>query len=104
MKNIVITSGQFSLLHLETRTDVKKGVPTILPVDGWVSNKISQEVLKVLAAGVPEEANNEDLYRFFIESDKDVDLAVASYLATFETPKKRGRPSTKSVDSEGTEG
>lgn len=95
MKLLAETTGSFGLLDLSTGHALNSHRPSVIPRSPFIDSRIAlNQIVKV--ADVPDEATDEAFEAFWNESDGDRDLAVASFLSTFE-PDAAKAPATKNT-------
>jgi hypothetical protein len=93
MKKIVETIGPFQLMGSGAgEVDaVPFDRPAVVVATAYIQFKAAQGVLRIVA-DAPESATDADFAKFWEECDRDKDLAVASFLASFEEPDDETAP------------
>lgn len=83
------------MLHdLSTGDSIHAGRPSIVKRSGFVDARIAlNQVVKV--ADVPDEADDDDFLTFWMDSEGDRELAIASFLSKFD-PEAVKAPAPKS--------
>lgn len=90
MKKIIVqtkaleSGGKAGYIEPNTGQVISSRRPTVVTNTGFVSELISNGSLELLAPNLPPEANDDDFAATLVESDGDVELAVASYVSNFE--------------------
>lgn len=93
MKLLAETTGAFGLIDLSTGQSLKSHRPSVVPLSGFLTARIALgQVAKV--ADVPDDATDEDFEAYWLDSDGDKDLAVASFLSKFD-PDATSAPAPK---------
>lgn len=81
-KCIVETTGEFGLVNNDYSA-IHSHRPTVTRKTQLVEIKIAERQLRMLASTLPDQANDEDFYKVWLDSDKDAKLAVAAYCGEF---------------------
>ncbi len=92
MKLLAETTGEFMLVDSSSGESIPSSRPAVITVSQFYNSRIAlNQVVKV--SDVPDEASDEEFQKFWEDSDGDRDLAVASFLSSFdaEAPKPKGR-------------
>lgn len=98
MKVIAHTTGSFQLLDGFSGDLISAHRPSVVEKTTFITARVAVEQA-VIVAEVPDEATDERFAKHWAESEGDLDLAVQSFLATFEAvegdaspaPTKRGK-------------
>lgn len=81
-KVIVETTGSFILLNTDLQ-EINCHRPTVVRKTGFVEQEAGNGRLKILAVKLPHEASDEEFLEFWIDSNKDKELAISSYCAAY---------------------
>ena len=85
MKLLAETTGEFLLHDLSTGQTLQSSRPSVIARSGFIDARIAlSQITKI--ADVPDQASDEDFADYWATSEGDRDLAIASYLSTFEQP------------------
>lgn len=84
MKIVVETRGDFMLVDVTTRAEIGIRRPTLVPFSSFIDSRIARRELKNHMTGFPDQATDKEFQEFLSESEGDVELACASYMAKFE--------------------
>lgn len=82
-KILVETSGSFMLLDPYNGQEVQHNRPSVVVVTGFIEVKIAQGDLKVLSPELREEATDAEFAKYWKDSDRKAELAVASFVSAF---------------------
>lgn len=99
MKMIVETVGPYMLLGstMNGSDAVEHNRPCVVVATTYIQLKAAAGVVKILKQDLPDEANDADFAGFWAECEGDVDLAVESYVSSFE-PKPAKAPKAPKPD------
>lgn len=81
-KCIVVTTRGNILLNSDG-TFIKHNRPTLVAKTAFVESMRDDGVLKILAINLPSSATDDDFYIWYIESNRDPELAITSYCAKY---------------------
>ena len=84
MKLLVETTGNFLLINPLNGQEIHYNRPTVVEPSGFITNHIGILNIKVLSNELPDEASDAEFAAWYAEAG-DKDLAVASYIAKFQT-------------------
>lgn len=83
-KCIVKTAKNYTLLNTSKET-IPHGRPSVTTMTPFVENKMHEpaRTLRVLASGLPMEANDKEFVSFWNAAERNEELAVKAYCAKF---------------------
>lgn len=94
MKNIVKVTGAFMLIDPQTKDYIEER-PHVVTWTQFLEARTGKGQIKILAANLPDEASDIEFQRYLDEAE-DVDLAVASYVSSFEETEEEAKPKPRS--------
>ena len=86
MKMLVSTKGDFMLVNPQNGEEVRWNRPSVVREATFISEKLSTGVLQLHAATLPDTADDAGWAEWLKASDGNTDLAVASYITSFDPP------------------
>jgi hypothetical protein len=91
MKVIAHTTGAFQLLDGLSGDLISAHRPSVVKKTSFVTARLAIEQVKIVTE-VPDAATDEAFAKHWKDSDGDIDLAVQSFLATFEAVEGEAAP------------
>ena len=82
-KCIVKTTGEFSLLDIFSMTDIKSNRPTVAVKTDFIDQQRDEKNLEIIAFDIPMEASDEEFAKWYLECEKDDNLAIDSFCASY---------------------
>lgn len=104
-KLFVTTTGAFNIMDPVTGYLVQRRRPHVVPAGGFVDRHLALGDLNVHPHKLPDEADDAEFAKWFVDSNGDAELAMASYASKFlpspeEPPAKPpGEPKTAKAPS-----
>lgn len=102
MKVLIETTGEFMLVDPHVRFEIPADRPSVAQPTPFIHDRAARGQIRILATDLPANTTDEDFLGFWMESDGEQELAVASYLSQFEVEEKpapkRGRGRKKAEE------
>lgn len=83
MKVIVITQDSASRINPVNGEVIEAFRPSVVSVTEFVTALVMKRVLKPTGGPLKDTATDEEFAQFYLDSDKNVDLAVSSFMSKF---------------------
>lgn len=87
-KIIVKTTGDFMLMSPADRFEIEPGRPYVVPQCTFIDTFAALGRVSVLKTDLPDSATDKDWEGFWTESEGNLDLAIDSFMSTFEVEKE----------------
>lgn len=84
MKAIVETTSNIMLVDAGTKDFLPEDRPAVMTMTQFLQTRIGKGDVRVLAADLPNEANDADFVEYLKDAEK-TDLAIASYVSSFQS-------------------
>lgn len=83
MKLLIETTGDFLLLDPSSGLEIHWNRPTVSPMTNYIQHRMAFGQLNVIANDLGDDATDEEFEKYFLDSKRDQDLAVQSFIAAF---------------------
>ena len=88
MKSLLKTTSPIHLVDPCNGQEIHWNRPTVVVHTSFIDSRMSAGDLKLINAEVPDEATDEDFLKFWKDSERDEELAVASFVSSFQEQEK----------------
>lgn len=84
MKLLVNPTGPHMYMDMNHGQVIHSHRPSVVQNSQYIQTLLAAQKIENLSVKVQDEATDEDFNKFFLESDRNVDLAVSAFLSKYE--------------------
>lgn len=85
MKLLVKTTGPYGFMDMESGCEIQPFRPSVVAHSNYLSTLMASRKVELLCNSLLEEATDVEFLGFYVESNRDADLAVDAFLAKFDS-------------------
>jgi hypothetical protein len=97
MKQLVKSTGPHMYLDLANGQQVNAFRPSVIERTVFTQTLLAAQKIDLISASLKDEATDEEFAKYVADSDGNVDLAVSSFVKTFNPVEKVAEPAPKAA-------